>query len=416
LFLRAAHEGPENVRVAEITEEFLLASMFHDKVLRDNFAMVVSSPSREDTPGNTLMVRYINFTQDPYGAWRRETQQLYVANSNLVDAAQTMEALSEHKVEANDAVDVLSRPLLIQKERFPGGIADLAQMHDAITSERTGRPVFCGIPIADNPPQEQYQGLMATSLRRERELQLYVGHLAEKALRLARSDLSFAEQRQQYEQSIIDCVREICKEFPDYAEAAFGELAAKNYKLAKELRDSGDYSGAEAAESAAVEASTTISFCDNEITIQTSSNISTSGGVERLQQFMPFNASLETKYGLENIFVADCLSCEARRVKVGPCQFCNVCDSRDRAKPGYIKDLMDRKAEKQTPQTQELYLDVSRQLARLKKGELYDIGGETYVYQEKTVVGGSEALFMSASGAIEGERAAALKRSLQLAA
>jgi hypothetical protein len=263
--LRAAPKNNPDVCTAEVAEEFISAALYNNPSLRNNYYMAVISPSRPDTKGSTMMVRFVGFEQTIGGKWIRKTQQVYVGNSSTQDANRLLEAWGAYGECDNprSELDILSHPILLRKQRFPEGIAAAARMLDSFASERLGQSVFCGVPMESEAEIDRYSDLLRASQKRETQMAPEVKRLARDVYDIvAAQNLSFAEENRAYSQLLLSSLRRICSDHPEYAEAAFGAKAAKHYYLAHERVADGDTGGAEAALEAAFDNSTAVVICD----------------------------------------------------------------------------------------------------------------------------------------------------------
>lgn len=282
IFLRAAPKSRPDVCAAEVAEEFMAAAHYHNAALRDDYYLAVVSPSRPDTKGNTLMVRFLSFEQTVTGKWVRKTQQVYLDNSNTEDANRLLREWGALRGDdLQNEIGILSRPVLLRKQSFREGVASAAEMLDTFASERLGVPVFCGVPIEGVPPKDRYVELLQTSVKREAQIGPEVKRLARDMYDIVvAKNLSFSEENRAYSRMLLASLRKICSDHPEYAKAAFGEEAAKHYYEAHERVAAGDSDGAAASIESAFENSTAIIICDTEVSEEKSE---ADEGSERVQ-------------------------------------------------------------------------------------------------------------------------------------
>ncbi|QQG51209.1 MAG: hypothetical protein HZB75_01750 [Candidatus Saccharibacteria bacterium] len=282
IFLRAAPKSRPDVCAAEVAEEFMAAAHYHNTTLRNDYYLAAVSPSRPDTKGNTLMVRFLSFDQTVTGKWVRKTQQVYLDNSNTEDANRL---LREWGAMPDDdqlgEVAILSRPVLLRKQSFREGVASAAEMLDTFASERLGVPVFCGVPIEGAASKDRYTELLRTSIKREAQIGPEVKRLARDTYDIiAAKNLSFSEENKAYSRMLLASLRKICSDHPEYAEAAFGEEAARHYYEAHERVAAGDSDGAAASIESAFQNSTSVTMCD---TVVSEEKSEIDDGPERVQ-------------------------------------------------------------------------------------------------------------------------------------
>ncbi len=402
VFLRAAAKSDPTICAAEVNEEFLSAAVYNNEQLRDDYYLAVISPSRPDTKGNTMMVRFISFEQTPLGRWIRHTQQLYLDNSSIEDANAL---LRDWGMMANSEADrgataIVSQPLLLRKEAFPEGVVAVGAMLDTLASERLNQPVFCGTPMKESVERSRYTELPAVSRKREQDIDQHIQRVSQELLGLVSSHtLSFAEETNRYKIILIEALREICNDHPEYASSAFGEEAAKHYQAAFEAKQRGDFAMAQNETEAAHHHSNTVLICDVEI------------NVEDQADEVEANASLAIKYGQEKLRKGLCMACQ-RKGDLGPCGFCNDCDTKDRRRPGYIQQLIARHNEVVEQSDENVTQPISLTTRRLQKGKKYRIGDEQFEYNEQISFGSADPIFVSERGnRIEGEAAHQLWQS-----
>lgn len=411
MFLRSQQSPPEAM-AAEVAEEFYAATLSQSNK-RDTHALLVVSPSRHDTAGNTLMIRKVWFEQED-GRWLRRSEQLYVDNSHTGDTNQLLRELGVDHAEDLSEIAILSQPLLIRQDQFPEGVAAFGAMLDAITTERTGQPVFCGTPMPGEVPHERYLNLAEVSRQREQALGEHIEYLVRESLELVRSQvLSFEAEDQRFATMFIKSLRLICADHPEYAEAAFSAKAASHWQAAYDARARGDFETAARETAAAEELSTSTIICDLEVSIAPAAKAEVAD-----------DALLHIKYPeyIHKLKIGTCFACKGKDRMLGPCGpgFCNDCDTRDRIQPGYIQDLIDAHPQETLAAETDSALPQLAEIARtrsLRSGDVYEINGESWEFRRRLVVGGMVPEFVRDSQQLlTGEAASKLEMQLAEAA
>lgn len=429
LFLRAAPKSNPEVCAAEVTEEFLSAALYNRPDLRQTHSMLVVSPSRADTRGDTMMVRLISFEQQTAGTWLRKTQQLYYANSNTADANALLRSwgvLGDDDVDL-DEIAILNQPQLMRKDRLPEGVVAVAEMLDTFAAERTGKPVFCGTPMPETPARQRYQELEAVSRRREQEVGPRISQVAAETLALVRAqNLSFAQENHEFKRLFLANLRLICSDHPEYAEAAFGEQAAKAYRRAYDAAAAGDTEAAQTALGQAFEQSTTVIICDVVVTEETSQNAAQSQetAAKTQEEIKEALHCLELK--VQGYTIRDKVNCpacshvtgnkvrayetvETIRCMNGDCGY--KISKLDGSVIQESKFNLTKQDEEQAP----IARVISLAERRLQSGRRYQVGKEQYEYREQIGIGAADPLFIASDGSeLRGDVARQLQQSLTL--
>lgn len=417
IFLRAAPKSRPDVCAAEVAEEFMAAAQYHNQALRDDYYLAVISPSRPDTKGNTLMVRFLSFEQTVTGKWVRKTQQVYLDNSNTDDAKRLMQAWGiEARDDLQSEVDILSHPVLLRKQSFREGVASAAEMLDTFAAERLGVPVFCGIPIEGKLSPDRYSELAATSLRREAQIGPEVKRLARDTYDIiAAKKLSFNEENKAYSRMLLASLRKICSDHPEYAEAAFGEEAAKHYYEAHERMAAGDSDGAASSIESAYQNSTSVTICDTEVSEEKAEVDDASERVQSAAERLEALHCLEIKirgYTIrKDVRCPACYDTTKRKVDAYETQDtircldsdCGYCINKETGAvitKSRIREKKDGQSEQPKPKS-------------LQSGRSYRLGVTDYFFTRERVKGELQPRFTTDKGErITGEAAAGLEQAI----
>lgn len=410
LFLRAAPKSNPEVCAAEVNEEFLSAALYQKPNLRENYYMAVISPSRSDTKGSTMMVRFLEFQQNPAGEWSRKTTQLYLNNSNTQDANRLLREWG--MIEAGDPdrteTDILARPVLLRKENFPEGIMAVGEILDGFASERLGQPVFCGVPMESEVERHRYRELPEVSRRREKEMEPEISKLARDVYDIvAEQNLPFAEEKKAYARLFIASLRKICSDHPEYAEAAFGEEAAKYYYQAHERMLEGDSSGAEAALDQAFENSTSVVICDTVVSEETnqSQESSAQSSADRKEALHCLELKIKGYTIRKDVNCPACTAVTGRKVNAYETVqsircMAKVCGYQINKDTGEVmQPSRVHEAENTATEPQESTAQIIPFRPRgLKNGYVYRVGSSSYTYRQEVKVGGAEPIFLTTRG------------------
>ncbi len=375
MVLRGLHPSHSEIinKYGEIDyySELLSQAHFNNLHMRHSRARVTLSLIPSDQEPNTevldeyfkldsggWMIDWVSFEPKLDGGWERISKRLFMSGSDPRVANRLLQELGVTDAsELLTAADIRERSILVDKNAFGRGPAGLAHMSDTIMSETSGRPFFCGKMRDWVPTEQDYNNLPVESRRREAEMDYHVRHLTQLAHRLVANADSFEAQNQKFANGIIFALRDICEHRPEYAEHTFGLEAMAFYRQAKECRDAGDIRGANAALSDAHELSKTAFICDIQVSISEAAHA----------EISPF-ASLEEKYGYDKVHRGKCGAC-GTRAKLGPCNFCNDCDTQDRLEKGYIKRLIAKKArDRKTGSTFGVLFSGELHMLRLRSG------------------------------------------------
>lgn len=276
--------------------------------------------------------------------WKRVTNRLFLSGSR-VDVANEILANAGLTDKPLSSTQIRRKFFLVPKETFASNTSiGLGKMADEIMADKQGGHYFCGKATEFTPTNEDYDNLPHVSKQRENGIEYYAQVLKDVAIHLAKNKLlSDTQQNQAYSNAFIKALQKVCTDNPQYAEHAFGLKAAWLYAEAKRKAEAGDFAGSESDLHGAIDESQSTVIC----------NLTISSDRNSANDASPF-ASLREKYPNESIIFGKCIACGVHS-EVGPCGrgsklgdgICNPCDTRDRLAPGYVADLMSRKARRQ---------------------------------------------------------------------